>query len=118
MESGTTEKLTVYEWNGVTGHYNLADGHPRQMLVPAQIEAIGDVTELFINSESRNELQVKTDFERAYFELAGQPFVHKLDLPLSQYSGSSAIELMANYLRMHKKTVTMMPHLRFPGRHA
>ncbi len=108
MEPNTTQKLTVHEWSGVTSHYNLADGHPRQTLTPVQISALGDVTELFIRSAKRNEYHVKDNFERAFFGLAGQPSVQDLDLPLSQYSGSAAIELMANYLRMHHKTVTMM----------
>jgi aspartate/methionine/tyrosine aminotransferase len=108
MDSQSTEKLTVHEWSGVTSQYNLADGHPRQTLAPAQIAALGDVTELFIRSAKRNEYHVKENFEEAFFSLAGQPSVKNLERPLSQYSGSAAIELMANYLRMHKKTVTMM----------
>ena len=103
-----TEKLTVHEWSGVTGRYNLADGHPRQNLTPAQVSAVGDVTELFIRSAARNEHEVKRSFESAFFGLAGQHAVRSLDFPLSQYSGSSAIELMANYLRLQRKSVTMM----------
>jgi aspartate/methionine/tyrosine aminotransferase len=103
-----TAKLTVHEWSGVTSQFNLADGHPRQNLTSAQVSAIGDVTELFIRSAKRNEYAVKEAFESAFFGLAGQDSVRTLDLPLSQYSGSNAIERMANYLRMQRKTVTMM----------
>lgn len=103
-----TEKLTIYEWTGATAsRYNLADGHPRQALTPGQIEAIGDVTSLYIKSAAHNERDAKAAFEHAFFTLAGQESVHRLRPPLSHYSGSSAIEVMANYLRMQKLTVTM-----------
>jgi aspartate/methionine/tyrosine aminotransferase len=103
-----TAKLTVHEWSGVTSRFNLADGHPRHELIQSQIDALGDVTNLFIRSASRSEYDAKEAFESAFFELAGQDSVRTLDLPLSQYSGSSAIELMANFLRLHGKSVTMM----------
>jgi aspartate/methionine/tyrosine aminotransferase len=103
-----TAKLTVHEWSGVTSRFNLADGHPRHQLTPAQVTALGDVTELFIESAKRNEYDAKEAFESAFFELGGQDSVSALDPPLSQYSGSGAIELMANYLRLRGKTVTMM----------
>jgi aspartate/methionine/tyrosine aminotransferase len=103
-----TEKLTIYEWTGATAsRYNLADGHPRQALTPGQIAAIGDVTSLYIKSAAHNERDAKAAFEHAFFTLAGQESVHRLRPPLSHYSGSSAIEVMANYLRMQKLTVTM-----------
>jgi aspartate/methionine/tyrosine aminotransferase len=103
-----TEKLTIYEWTGATAsRYNLADGHPRQALTPGQIAAIGDVTSLYIKSAAHNERDAKAAFEHAFFSLAGQESVHRLRPPLSHYSGSSAIEVMANYLRMQKLTVTM-----------
>ena len=102
------EKLTIHEWTGATAsRYNLADGHPRQALTPGQIEAIGNVTSLFIKSAAHNERDAKAAFEHAFFTLAGQGSVHRLRPPLSHYSGSSAIEVMANYLRMQKLTVTM-----------
>ena len=104
-----TEKLTVHEWTGATvSRYNLADGHPRQALTPGQVQAIGDVTSLFIKSAERNERDAKTEFEHAFFTLAGQESVHRCCLPpLSHYSGSAAIEVMANYLRMANLAVTM-----------
>lgn len=103
-----TEKLTKHEWTGATAsRYNLADGHPRQALTPHQADAIGDVTELFLTSAARNEGYVKAAFENAFFTLAGQGSVQQLSPPLSHYSGSAAIEVMANYLRMQKMNVTM-----------
>jgi aspartate/methionine/tyrosine aminotransferase len=103
-----TEKLTIHEWTGATAsRYNLADGHPRQALTPGQVEAIGDVTSLFIKSAARNERDAKAAFEHAFFTLAGQGSVQRLRPLLSHYSGSSAIEVMANYLRMQNLTVTM-----------
>ena len=103
-----TAKLTIHEWVGATeSRYNLADGHPRQALTPGQLLAIGDVRNLFIKSAARNEGDVKAAFEDAFFTLAGQGSVHGLRPLLSHYSGSSAIEVMANYLRMQKVTVTM-----------
>jgi aspartate/methionine/tyrosine aminotransferase len=103
-----TAKLTVHEWGGVTSRFNLADGHPRQALTPTQVMALGDLTELFVSSAKLNEYDAKEGFESAFFALAGQESVRTLALPLTQYSGSSAIELMANYLRMQRKSVTMM----------
>ena len=103
-----TEKLTVHEWAAVSSRYNLADGHPRQALTPAQVQAIGDVTSLFIQSAKQDESDAKAEFERAFFGLAGQDSALDLRPPLSHYAGSSAIECMANYLRMQRKTVTMM----------
>jgi aspartate/methionine/tyrosine aminotransferase len=103
-----TEKLTIHEWTGATvSRYNLADGHPRQTLTPGQVQAIGDVTSLFIKSAAHNESDAKTAFEHAFFTLAGQQSVHRLRPPLSHYSGSSAIEVMANYLRIENLAVTM-----------
>jgi aspartate/methionine/tyrosine aminotransferase len=103
-----TQKLTIHEWTGATtSRYNLADGHPRQALTPGQVEAIGDVTSLFIKSAAHSERDAKASFEHAFFTLAGQGAVRRLRPPLSHYSGSSAIEVMANYLRMQNLTVTM-----------
>jgi aspartate/methionine/tyrosine aminotransferase len=104
---GHTEKLTIHEWTGATAsRWNLADGHPRQALTPRQVTAVGDVTKLFTGAEKQNERDVKAGFEAAFFGLAGQETAISLR-PLSHYSGSVAIEVMANYLRLRGLTVTM-----------
>jgi aspartate/methionine/tyrosine aminotransferase len=104
-----TEKLTVYEWTGATAaQHNLADGHPRQRLTPAQVAAIGDVTSLFMESAAPgHEAGAKAAFDKAFFTLAGQESALELRPPLSHYSGSAAIEVMANYLRLTGTSVTM-----------
>ena len=103
-----TEKLTVHEWTGVSSRYNLADGHPRQAITRGQVQAIGDMGRLFAQAARRDERDCKAEFESRFFGLAGQDSALSLRPPLSHYSGSSAIEVMANYLRMQRKTVTMM----------
>lgn len=103
-----TQKLTVYEWNALTSPCNLADGHPRQSLQPAQEAMLWRLPSLFLESHSGHEVEAKERFEKAFFEFAGQSAARALDPPLSQYSGSVAIELLANYLRMHRKTVAFL----------
>lgn len=104
----STRKLTTYEWNGLTSTFNLADGHPRQSLLPAQQAILQDMPALFLQAHRGHEVQAKQRFEQAFFHLAGQQSVHRMNPPLSQYSGSMAIELLVNYLRLHKKSVAFL----------
>lgn len=104
----SSKKLTGYEWDGLTKTYNLADGHPRQALTPSQQDALQDMFSVFKLAHQSQEPQAKKRFETAFFTLAGQKSVLNGPAPLAQYSGSSAIELLANYLRLHKKKVALL----------
>lgn len=104
----SSAKLTVYEWEGLSNVYNLADGHPRQTLLPVQRAVLADMASMFARAHHAHEPTAKQRFERAFFELAEQHSVLQLPPPLAQYSGSVAIELIVNYLRLQHMRVAFL----------
>lgn len=103
-----TEKLSVYEWRGLASKFNLATAYPRQTISTQQRMAMNNLTHVLVTAHASDELASKEKFEHAFFTLAGQTSVQSLNTALAQYSGSIAIEVMANYLRLHKKSVTLV----------
>jgi len=108
MARQQTEKLSVYEWLGLASKFNLATAYPRQSISAEQQMAMSNLTHILVAAHTSDELAAKKKFEHAFFTFAGQPSIQSLATPLTQYSGSIAIEVMTNYLRLHKKSVTLM----------
>lgn len=105
--------LTELEKLSMTFGYNLADGHARQYQTKTQAEIIARLTDIFHESERRQQSEVEEQFKHAFFELANQKHIVKPDnikRALVCHSSSSAIEIIANFLRLNQyRTLLLEP---------
>jgi aspartate/methionine/tyrosine aminotransferase len=108
MQENLDQKLSSYELQGLDSTFDLASAYPRQAFSPGQKIALQDVGALLEKAHQTSELEAKREFEAAFFALAGQSSIKRLPAPIAAYSGSVAIEIMVNYLRLNHKTVTLM----------
>ena len=98
-------KLTKWEWAGLSQGHNIADGHAHQ---PQEQQIIKRAHDLMIKAERSNQTAIQKEFEQAFFTANGQKSYTKLNPPLYQSACSLSIEAVANYLRAEKKTVAML----------
>lgn len=100
-------KLTSWEWEGLNNGYNIADGHAHHEQKHYK-KVVKKLSSLYLNAEKETQNQIQSDFEKAFFELAGQRSYRKLHRPLYQYACSISIEVVANYLRLKKMSVGLL----------
>ncbi len=101
-------KLTSWEWKGLDEGFNIADGHAHQKQDPAYLKIIDKLPELFRASERGNQKEIQKKFEHVFFGQAGQNWYKNLQPPLYQTACSLSIEVVANYLRLTKKSVALL----------
>lgn len=98
-------KLTKFEWAGLTEGSNLADGHAHQ---PQNKSIVKDMSKLYVQAEAGNQNDIQAEFERVFFTLNGQKSYKQLPPPLYQPACSFSIEALANYLREQKLSVALL----------
>lgn len=98
-------KLTKWEWAGLSKGHNIADGHAHQ---PQDQQIIKHAYDLMVKAEASNQHTIQKEFEQAFFTANGQKSYTKLNPPLYQSACSLSIEAVANYLRAEKKSVAML----------
>lgn len=98
-------KLTKWEWAGLSRGHNIADGHAHQ---PQELPIIKNAYKLMLRAEKTNQNFLQKKFEEAFFRVNGQKSYSKLDPPLYQSACSLSIEVVANFLRLTKKSVAML----------
>lgn len=102
------DKLTRWEWEALDSKYNIADGHAHQGQNSEQLRIISNLPALFIDTERQNQNSLQEAFRLLFFELAGQNAQSCLSAPLYHYSSSISVEIVANYLRLHKKSAGLI----------
>ena len=100
--------LTDFEELGLSHKYNLADGHARQEQSASQMQIVGNLHDLFIEAEQGQQNVLEYEFKNSFFSCAGQPSISDGRLTLLSHSASIAIEIVANCLKKHGTTVTLV----------
>jgi aspartate/methionine/tyrosine aminotransferase len=100
-------KLTRYERRGLVGGWNLSDGHARHEFTPYP-SVLQRMPELFVEGERGNLRVIDEEFESTFFRYAGQHSYSELRSPLYNYACSLSIEVVANYLRARRLSVSLI----------
>ncbi|NEC86173.1 aminotransferase class I/II-fold pyridoxal phosphate-dependent enzyme [Streptomyces sp. SID12501] len=90
--------LTQYEHLAVDCEFNLADGHAHQLQDSAQQLIIRRLPSLFSESERYPQRNLEQEFQRRFYELAGQPTAADRPHTLLCQSASMSIDLVAAFL--------------------
>lgn len=101
-------KLTSWEWDGLTDGHNIADGHAHQEQSKEYEKIIKRLPLLYLAAEKLNQRKIQNRFEEIFFTRAGQKSYKKLPPPLYQAACSLSIEVVANYLRLTNKSVALL----------
>ncbi len=95
--------LTDYEISALPAEFNFTDGHARYRFIQSDIfEKLPDLLKGRLDQR-----QVEHEFATAYFGLGNQGQVN-LERTLYCTSASISIEVIANYLRLHKMSVSLI----------
>lgn len=97
--------LTDYERNALSGHFNLADGHARYSISQHYAPILEKFPLLLTHRYDQDEAEY--DFGKAFFGLGGQTQPEQART-LYCPSASISIELVANYLRMNRLSVSLI----------
>lgn len=101
-------KLTGWEWEGLVEGYNMADGHAHQGQSLEYLRIVKNLPQLYLRAEKGDQKKIQNSFEEAFFDLAGQKSYKKFPPPLYHYACSLSIEVVANYLRLTKKSIALL----------
>lgn len=108
MSRTVNDNLTSWEWGALDSLCNLADGHSHQSQNSKQLDLVRNLPALFNVAETQMQTEIQREFESAFFGHAKQPKYAYLGPPLYHYSSSISIEVVANYLRLTKKSVALL----------
>jgi enduracididine biosynthesis enzyme MppP len=105
----SVENLTQFEYLALNSPLNLADGHARQELTPAQSKVIGELPDMFAEAADRPVADIEREACGAFFTALGQhshPFAG--DRVLSCYSSSLAMEIYARSLATEADAIALI----------
>jgi aspartate/methionine/tyrosine aminotransferase len=93
------KNLTQYEHDALNNVYNLADGHAHQLQSPDQEYIIAHLSDIFHLAELNSQKDSEKKFQIAFWDVAKQSRALAVGTSLYCYSASTAIEIVANFLR-------------------
>ena len=102
------ENLTQYEHSKLSKKFNFTDGYMHRKLTKAEQSIINDLSRIFKEAEREQYQQLERDFIQSYFKLAQQSVHFNSVRYLFCTSASISLEIVANYLRLHNKSVTLV----------
>ena len=102
------ENLTQYEYSKLSKKFNFTDGYMHRKLTKAEQSIINDLSKIFKEAEREQCQQLERDFIKSYFKLARQSVQFDSVQYLFCTSASISLEIVANYLRLHNKSVTLV----------
>ncbi|MEV7185657.1 enduracididine biosynthesis enzyme MppP [Kitasatospora sp. NPDC093102] len=105
----SAENLTQFETLALNSSMNLADGHARQQLTPAQAKVIAELPELWAEAVLRPVAEIEQETADSFFGMLGQhshPFAAGRTLPC--YSSSLAMEILARSLVTTSDAVALL----------
>jgi aspartate/methionine/tyrosine aminotransferase len=102
------KNLTLYESRALMAVFNLADAHTHQGQSISQEAIIDRLPSLFREAESTTQSELNQRVYDAYHSLNRQFTAKTLGEPLICYSASIAMEIVANYLRQHQLSVSLI----------
>jgi aspartate/methionine/tyrosine aminotransferase len=102
------KNLTGYEIDGLHRSYNLTDGHAFRRWTPAEEAIIDRSAQLFKNSSRRMQGDIERDYIRDFSRLSKQTCDVDALGYLMCFTASMAFEILANYLRLNRLTLTLI----------
>ena len=100
--------LTQLELPVLHEDYNLTDGHVHFAWSPSEQRVIANLPEMFTHISRQQQLALESDFIDVLYELAGQSVNPDKTRFLLCTSASQAVEIVANYLRLNKSSVSLI----------
>jgi aspartate/methionine/tyrosine aminotransferase len=108
MANRRLANLTQYERIGISRGLNLADGHAHQHQDAVQSRIVQRLARLFTAAETANQSEVELEFQRRFFEVAGQYSVTSNSRSLLCYSASQSVDLVAALLAAENMSVGLL----------
>lgn len=102
------QNLTQYETQALKKDFNLADAHTHQSPSPLEQEVIANLPHLFHEAGAQKQHELDAIAIRTYHELAGQRTANEWGGSYLCYSASMAMEVVANYLRLHSRSLGLI----------
>jgi aspartate/methionine/tyrosine aminotransferase len=102
------KNLTSYEIESLPQSYNLTDGHAfRRWFVPEEA-IIERSAQLFKNNDRRRQFQIEREYVQDFSRLVKQTWDEDALGYLMCFTASMAFEIVANYLRLHQLTLSLI----------
>jgi aspartate/methionine/tyrosine aminotransferase len=102
------KNLTGYEIDTLPQTYNLTDGHAFRRWFAAEAAIIDRAGQLFKNNSRQQQVEIERDYIRDFSRLARQTWDEAAFGYLMCFTASMAFEIVANYLRMNKLTLSLI----------
>jgi aspartate/methionine/tyrosine aminotransferase len=102
------KNLTGYEIDSLPHSYNLTDGHAFRRWSDAEEAIIDRAALLFKGNDRRRQAEIEREYVRDFSRLAGQTWDEKALGYLMCFTASMAFEIVANYLRLHGLTLSLI----------
>jgi aspartate/methionine/tyrosine aminotransferase len=102
------KNLTGYEIDTLSQVYNLTDGHAFRRWLPAEEAIIDRAAQLFKHTSRRRQPEIERDYVRDFSRLARQTCDEDALGYLMCFTASMAFEIIANYLRQNRLTLTLI----------
>jgi hypothetical protein len=104
----TFKNLTGYEIDTLSRAFNLTDGHAFRRWSPREEAIIDRSAELFKHSDRRRQPEIEREYIRDFFLLGKQTCDVSEVGYLMCFTASMAFEIIANYLRLNKLSLTLV----------
>jgi aspartate/methionine/tyrosine aminotransferase len=102
------KNLTGYEIDTLPQTYNLTDGHAFRRWSAAEEAIIDRSAQLFKENTRRKQVEIEREYVRDFSRLARQTFEEDAFGYLMCFTASMAFEIVANYLRLNRLTLTLI----------
>jgi aspartate/methionine/tyrosine aminotransferase len=100
--------LTGYEIDTLPQTYNLTDGHAFRRWSAAEVAIIDRSAQLFKNNNRQQQVEIEREYIRDFSHLARQTYDEGALGYLMCFTASMAFEIIANYLRMNRLSVSLI----------
>lgn len=102
------KNLTELEIDVLGTLHNLADGHAYRSLSDGESAVVDSAAELLRGADRRRQAEIERDYLTTFFGLAGQTFAPGAMRSFFCFTASSAIEAIANHLRIEAASVALV----------
>ncbi|HLK58335.1 MAG TPA: pyridoxal phosphate-dependent aminotransferase [Chthonomonadaceae bacterium] len=108
MNAWIPKNLTAYELDTLPHAYNLTDGHAFRQWSPAEEAILDQSAQLFKSHNRRMQARIEQEYIQDFLELGKQTRDEDAMGYLMCFTASMAFEIIANYLRLNRLTLTLI----------
>jgi aspartate/methionine/tyrosine aminotransferase len=101
-------KLTEEEVLVLAEEFNLADGHAYRAWNAAETAIVESIADLFRRTDRRDHRRIESEYFRSFFALSKQTLRTDRFQCFLCFTASTALEVIANYLRMNKLSAALI----------